>query len=117
MLALNGNIIASNDDSNGCGGASAIVYTITTCGTYELREGCFIDLSCGGTTSVSSNDSVTFTGSTTASVTTDPSLSPVGGPATYYASPVVRSPTLSSPSMTYYSPATVTSPGPSSLGS
>jgi len=60
-LALNNVVLISDDD--GCGSVgSSITYTITQCGTYELREGCFSSSTCSGTTYVSSTESIVFTG-------------------------------------------------------
>lgn len=63
-----GTVVEISD--NVCTSGSTIVYNITSCGTYELREGCYGATSCSGTTYVSSTSTLTYTGSTAGSSTT-----------------------------------------------
>jgi len=64
-----GEPLAFADDSDSCGVGSQITYTVTSCDTYQVREGCFSTGSCSGVVTIYSASSAP---------TVQPSVAPSG---------------------------------------
>jgi len=53
-----GTVLTANDDS--CGVGSQMTYTVTTCDTYTIREGCFTTTTCSGRVAIAGTNAPTL---------------------------------------------------------
>jgi len=81
LVNSNGTILVSNDDS--CTLGSEVSYTVTSCDTYTIREGCFGSGTCSGQVSIAGTNAPTMQPTVVGSAPTQgPSVAPSFAPPT-----------------------------------